>query len=166
MKKTTIIFLVSLAILLISGGYTIKSIQLKQNCTGYLKRAANATTTETALEEIKKATAYLESKDLTKGFTSAIYETPSENIGYWYDNLKDAEKELSQVNDKTTSLEKSNLLLKLRENLLQSGKNGDSVIYPTGLAVYPNNLLVGTFLILSILSLVVLSCVYTSGYND
>jgi len=36
-----------------------KSVSMKQNCTGYLKRAADANTVETAKEQLQKSIQYL-----------------------------------------------------------------------------------------------------------
>lgn len=132
-------------------GITIhKSISLKQNCTGYLKRAADANTVKTAKEELHKSIQYLEAHNLTKGYTSVLYKTPDEDIEFWYKNLKASENELSQVSDTASILEKTNLLMKLRETLMDSGEKNDKVTVPDGLSRYPNNLMWGTLIWLAV----------------
>lgn len=121
----------------------LKSIQMTQNCTGYLKRAADATTVETAKEQLQKAIQYLEANNLTKGHTSVLWQTPDEDIEFWYKNLKSSENELSKVDSTTTSIEKTNLLMKLRETLLDNGEKGDKLTVPKGLSRYPNNAMWG-----------------------
>jgi hypothetical protein len=96
----------------------VKSVNLTQNCTGYLERASNSNTVETAMFELERSIKYLEDNNLTTGYTSIFYRTPDEDIGFWYKNLKDSYIELSKVDSNTTSLEKSNLLMKLRETLM------------------------------------------------
>ena len=59
-----------------------KSVSMKQNCTGYLKRAADANTVETAKEQLQKSIQYLEANNLTKGYTSVLWQTPDEDIEY------------------------------------------------------------------------------------
>ena len=116
-----------------------KNVSLTIDCTGHLKRAADANTVELAKEELRIAISYLESNQLTTGYTSILYRTPNEDIGFWYKNLKYSLKELEQVTSETMQLEKSNLLMKLRETLLDHGKDGDSVTAPAGISIFPNN---------------------------
>lgn len=116
-----------------------KSVSMKQNCTGYLKRAADANTVETAKEQLQRSIQYLEVNNLTKGYTSVLWKTPDEDIEFWYNNLKASERELLKVDSLTASMEKTNLLMKLRETLLDNGKSGDDLTVPLGLSRYPNN---------------------------
>ncbi|MEO9021255.1 MAG: hypothetical protein ABI237_15920 [Ginsengibacter sp.] len=132
-------------------GITIKkSVSLNQNCTGYLKRAADANTVETAKEQLQKSLQYLETNNLTKGYTSVFYKTPDEDIEFWYKNLKASENELSRVDSTASILEKTNLLMKLRETLMDSGEKNDRVTVPEGLSRYPNNGMWGTLIWLAI----------------
>lgn len=141
-------------------GIAIKnSISLKQNCTGYLERAANASTVETAKEQLQKGIKYLEENNITSGYTSIFYQTPDEDIEYWYKNLKSSESELMKVDNTTSSLEKTNLLMKLRETLLDHNKNGDSLTAPNGLSRYPNNQLWCVLFSVSSLIIVVLGII-------
>ena len=118
----------------------VKSVQLNQNCTGHLKRAADANSVKLANQELSEAIAYLETNDLTHGYTSILWKTPDEDIGFFYDNLKQSQLELQKVTDSTTSLEKSNMLMKLRETLVDNGKEGSELTCPDGLSRYPHNL--------------------------
>jgi hypothetical protein len=117
----------------------VKNIQLKQNCTGYLKRAADANTVESASKELNTAINYLEDNNLTSGYTSVLWRTPNEDVGFWYNNIKNASLELAKVDSTTSALERSNILIKLRESVLDHGEKGDHVSVPDGLARYPNN---------------------------
>lgn len=45
-------------------------MELKQNVSGFLKRAADANTIELANQELTKALDYLEANNLTSGYTS------------------------------------------------------------------------------------------------
>ena len=122
-------------------GYRVyKNIVFKQNVTGYLKRAADANTIGLAKEELSRAITYLEKNQLTKGYTSVIYITPDEDIDFWYRNLKTSQSELQNLNS-DSPLEKTNVLIKLRETLLDTSSKGTKVTVPKGISVFPNNTL-------------------------
>lgn len=135
-----ICILIGLAIL---GGLSLKEMYLKQNCTGYLKCASDASTTELALRELDKAIEYLERNELTEGYTSILWKTQDENVGFWYQNLKECQNELRKVDSKTSQLEKTNLLMKLRETLTDNDENGTSLTVPKGLSRHPHNIIWG-----------------------
>ncbi len=138
---------------LILGVYFVRWLwlQFEQNCGGYLKRAANANTVELAHRELSKAIQFLEIKDLTVGSTSVFFQTPDEDIGYWYDNLKAAQKELAtlKAREDVSALEQSNTLLKLRDTLTDhSGQNGsEKLVTPDGISRYPNNGFLGMLML-------------------
>lgn len=135
---TMIVFCLAVAVV-----FLFKKVTLTQDCTGYLKRAADASTVETAKSEIAKSIAYLEKENITSGYTSVLWRTPNEDIGFWYGNLKSLYAELDKVDGNTSSLEKTNLLMKLRETLLDNGEDGDRLTIPNGLSLYPNNIAFG-----------------------
>lgn len=136
--------------LIIFGLRIEKSVALKQNLTGYLKQAADANTIELAEERLGLALNYLEAEGLTEGHTSVWYETPDEDIGFWYRNLKASHRELQSLKS-SSALERTNVLLKLRETLLDGGEK-DDVTVPDGLAVYPHNLLWGSLMIAALIA--------------
>lgn len=142
----TILTILSLSVFVV---VIVKSISLKQNCTGYLKRAADASTVETASKQLDIAISYLEENNLTSGYTSVLWKTPDEDIEFWYNNLKSAQCELSKVDSATSTLEKTNLLMKLSESLTDNSDICDDLIVPIGLSRYPHNLLFGILMWLS-----------------
>ena len=142
MKKFLIIFLLIL-MLAGAGAVIYKRIDFKQNCSGRLERAANANTVELAVKELDAAIQYAESKGYTSGYTSVVYNTPDEDVEYWYNNLCASRQELVNLPDSSSTLEKTNTLMKLRETLTDTGENGTQVIYPDGLQFYPHNFLWG-----------------------
>ena len=113
------------------------NFDLKRNCTGYLERAANSNTVEIAKGELSKVISYLDTHGLNSGYTSIVYNTPDEDVSFWYANLKASQEELEKVDASTSAMEKSNLLLKLRETI--AGQEG--IIVPPGLAKSPHNLM-------------------------
>jgi len=149
------IFFLILA-LAILGACFYKRVQLNQNCTGYLKRAADANSIEMAKKQLDIAINFLEAERITHGYTSVWYKTPDEDISYWYQNLKSCQQDL---NDSTriSSVDGEKLtLLKLRQTLLDQGEKGDKVTYPKGLAYYPNNLNWGAARVVAVGVLIVL----------
>ena len=139
MKHLFAIFF-SLLFLVWGGVRIVESIQFDQNVEGYLKRAADANTVELARENLTIAVKYLEDKNFTSGYTSILWRTPDEDIGFWYKNLRDALDELHAVRVDASQLEKTNVLMKLRETLLDGGHGGETeVTAPAGMSVYPNN---------------------------
>jgi hypothetical protein len=123
----------------------VMAINLNRNCTGYLKRAADANTVPLAMKNLEVALQYAESNGLTSGYTSVLYRTPNEDVGFWYGNLKASLEELQRIGPETTQLERTNVLIKLRETLLYQGKEGTAITVPDGLSVYPSNAMYAMF---------------------
>ena len=117
----------------------VRSIQFDRACGGHLELAAVASSVETAIKELDTAIAYLEEERITKGHTSILYNTPDEDIGFFYENLKAARRELATLPESSTQLEKTNTLMKLRETLTSGGEYGDVLNIPAGLSRYPYN---------------------------
>lgn len=109
------------------------------HCEGHLKRAADANTVDMASKELADAIKYLEDNKMTEGYTSVLWNTPSADVGFFYQNLKSSLEELKKVTPETAQLERTNVLMKLRETLLDHGDSGDSVTCPSGISVFPNN---------------------------
>jgi hypothetical protein len=106
---------------------------------GYLKRAADSNTVDLAKSNLTVALTNIESNSWTSGYTSVIYRTPDEDIGFWYTNLKDSLGELNKLSPEASQLEKTNVLMKLRETLLDKGSSGENITSPDGISVYPYN---------------------------
>ncbi len=112
-------------------------IRFDQNCKGYLKRAANASTVELAETELATALSYLESESLTTGSTHTFYFTPDCEIDFWYQNLKAAHEGLKSFPSDADLLTRSNQLMKLREAIVDSDEDGPVVVVPPGLEMMP-----------------------------
>jgi hypothetical protein len=157
--KTIVRIMLSMLVVSVFTVTTIKTIKLKQNCTGYLKQAADASSVDVAKEQLGKSIKYLEDNNITSGYTSVLWRTPDEDIEFWYNNLKTSQAELIKVNDSTSSVSKTNLLMKLRETLLDNKE----VTVPTGLARYPNNTLFG---VLNVMTVLMVAGWYLKEYID
>ena len=125
----------SIVIFFSSLGYGVyKDIQFDIQCKGYLELAANANSIELAKSNLDKAIQYIEKNQLTSGNSALFIKSPSNNITFWYANLKACQKEVWEFSVKGgTTLEQTNLLMKLRESLL----NNEVVIVPEFLSMYP-----------------------------
>lgn len=139
----TLAILSFIGLLILSTYAIIDGVNFDRGCGGHLKRAADANSIELAQQELQIAIDYIEDNNLTEGYTSVIYTTPDEDLGYWYSNLSQANNELiNMINDgNATNLEKSNMLIKLRETLIdhKGGDTGDTITVPMGTSRYPNN---------------------------
>ena len=120
----------------------VKEIQFNQQCSGFLKQAADASSVELAERQLNMAVDYVEKAGLTSGYTSVIYKTEDENIGFWYENLKVCQKELAETKGNST-LENTNVLMKLRESLTDNSEKGTQLTVPPGISRHPNNTLFG-----------------------
>lgn len=145
MRKTSeLFFILAIVSTLLFGIWgvvrIVKYVSFETNCTQYLKRAADANSVELAKSELKEAISYAESKNLTTGRVSIFLNQPKNDIGYWYENLKTSYEELENLPSDTSSLEKTNVLMKLRETLTDTSENGTKVTVPDGISIYPNNL--------------------------
>ena len=138
MKKVFGVLLL-LPVLLWAGLRIYNSIVYDIDCGGHIKRAADANTVQLAMQEMKTVVFYLEEKGMTSGYTSVLYRTPDEDVNFWYQNLKMSLSELEKVTPETTQLERSNLLIKLRETLLDHAQSGVTVTSPSGISIFPNN---------------------------
>lgn len=148
----TVLFGVSL--LLWIGVRIFCSVNLDFKCLNYLKRAADANTIEMAKPNLDTAIEYLEENNLTSGIVSIFLKNPANDIKYFYQNLKASQAELEMVDQNATQLEKSNVLMKLRETLVDEVES-TSVTCPDGLSIYPYNLLYFWWLVLSLIGLTV-----------
>jgi len=138
--KAILIFIGLLFVLVWSVPRTILSIQFDRNCTGYLKRAADANTVELAKAQLAIAIQYARAHGDTAGFTSVLYRTPDEDVGFWFSNLTASLQELESLKLDASPLERSNMLMKLRETLLDQGTKSVGVTTPDGISVFPHNM--------------------------
>ncbi len=139
-------------VLLLAGWLLVRDIQFDRKCEGYLKRAADSNTIQLAEKELSVAILYIEESNMIEGFTSVIYETPDEDVGFWYTNLRNSLDELQAVKPEATPLERSNILMKLRETLLDDTSQGVTVTTPKGISRFPYNTMFAVFVVLGIIA--------------
>ena len=137
----------------------VRGIAFNQNCGGYLEQAANANSVELALERLNLAIDYVETNDMTDGYTSVLWKTESDNVGYWYCNLKTCQQELESCLN-SSQLEKTNVLLKVRESLTDISEHGTELTTPNGISRFPNNAVFGILNWVSLLMFIIGCCIY------
>lgn len=138
---------VGLFALLVGGIFAFPAVysstSFKINCEAYLKRAADAPTIALAKPELDKAIKYAEANNLTSGSTHMIIPDPSCDLSYWYAKLTGAREDLETVSEEAYALERSNVLMKLRETLVDED---GSITCPTRISFYPYAWLIVIFL--------------------
>ncbi|MBQ2836353.1 MAG: hypothetical protein IJE68_05930 [Clostridia bacterium] len=155
--KKMVTFLLILAILstLAFGAWAtvriIKAVSFNLNCEQYLKRAADANTVELAKKELEKAISYAEEHGLTDGVVSIFLNQPSNDLGFWYQNLVVSLEELENLPEDASALEKTNVLMKLRETLGDQGESEFEITIPSGISIYPDNVAYFWWAIISII---------------
>ena len=123
-----------------AGIRTYRSVTFGIDCGGHMERAGSANSIELARQEMEMVVKYADAHNMTSGYTSILYNTPDEDVGFWYNNMKASLEELCKVGAESTPLEKSNILIKLRESLLRHGDKSTHITVPEGISVFPNNI--------------------------
>lgn len=142
----------------------VNSIEFSANCGNYLELSADANSIEIAEKQLSKAIDYLEANNLTSGYTKIFVYYPKNDIGMWYDNLKSAQTQLRDMLEQGefTELEESNMLMKLRETILN---DSGSLTHPTGISLYPNYTVM-FWLNVTLWLLWILGCAFCSLADD
>lgn len=136
------------------------------NCKQYIKRAADASSIDVAKRELGKAIEYCENNGLTEGIVSIFFKQPKNDIGFWYENLKTAYAELDALPEDSTPLEKTNVLMRIRESLTVGNENGIYVTRPDGIENYPNNALYFWWCTISMLGFIIFTAWFLIGLYD
>jgi len=125
-----------------AGARIYNGIIFDREVGGHLKRAADANSVEIAKKELEVALKMMGQWKMTEGYTSVVYTTPDEDVGFWYNNLKTCVQQINELPPTATQGEKDLVLLKLRETLLDHGKQGhETITAPDGISVFPHNTL-------------------------
>ena len=125
-----------------AGVRTYDAISFDIHCGDYLKRAADSNSIELAEQNLVVVVDYAEHHDLTSGNTGIFWSSPTNDVGFWYTNVKSSLTELQKVGQKkdATDLERSNVLMKLEKTMLDQGRDSSGVVVPAGISIFPNNI--------------------------
>lgn len=124
---STLIGLIVLSLLTVPIACVYRLLPFEQGCRGHVDNAVKANSTALAVEELTIAISYAENHGLTSGNTSLIWETPDNDIRFWYLNLKALRTSLQQNDDGV----QQNILTKLSTSLKE-------IKYPEDIELYPN----------------------------
>ena len=141
-----------------------KGISFDLGCEAYLKRAADASSIEMAKEELAKAIKYSDDNNLNSGIVSIFFKNPKNDIGYWYNNMKQSYLEMDTLPATSSSLEKTNVLMKLRESLTDQGSSSVTITVPDGITIYPYNRFFFWSILVSAILSIGLGCLYFFKY--
>ena len=150
------IILSSISIVIFIAFTIVFGFRYEREVEGYLKQAADANSVELAEEKLAKAIRGMDRLGLcpaedsekpsvfpTDCYTSVIFRTPDEDVGFWRSNIMSTYEDLHSMTDeeRADNLTESNQLIKVRETLLDEGDRGVRVTDPPGISLYPNNAL-------------------------
>lgn len=103
----------------------------EERCGDYIDLASEAGTVELCEEYLTKVISYLEANNLTSGNTGIIRKNyPSNDLGLFYKNLNACKETLLQTKS-LSALEKSNVLMSVKESLAD-------ISTPAHISLYPN----------------------------
>lgn len=135
----TVLFCVSLVLLIAWGGIRIKAaIEFDSEVMGHFYNYLEAGTIEGAKDNLEAAIEELESRGLTEGQVSIFYENPNNNISIWYKNLVKSREMLEEALSKETAFNQAIILEKQKDGL-KGSSNNTVVKYPDGISIYPLN---------------------------
>jgi hypothetical protein len=121
----------------------VNGLTFKAKITDNLKLAGDAPSIERADAFLVTALNAIEARGLNSGNAALIFQMPSSDMGIWYQQIKGARLTTSTLISKKTSgqvvtqLEQDNALMKIRETVLDQGKEGVSVTGPDNAWIYP-----------------------------
>lgn len=130
---------------------------------GHIKRAADANSIALAKQELEVVVAAMERRKMTDGYTSILYTTPDEDVGFWYKNIKSCLDQINALPDSAQPGERDLVLMKLRQTLLDHKGGHESITVPTGISIYPHNTAYFLFCLASIVGGILGCCIV--GYN-
>jgi hypothetical protein len=130
-----------LCLIFLLGASLYQDYRFNRDCGDYLKLAADAPTVERADEFLGKAIAFIEKTGRTSGNSAIIFKKPTDDMGTWYGQLKGSKETTEKIlakGDAATQLERDNALMKIRETVLDQGKDGESVTTPSWISLVPH----------------------------
>jgi len=156
MDMKTIFYLFFLSTLSWGGYRLVAKFQAQSAYLGYLKNASQTDSIPLIKIELKKAMVEIERRGLTSGYTSIIWTTPNDNIGLWYKNLMLLLNQLYYFPDNSSAKEKSKMLMKIKEILIDESKDEkDNLYFPEKVYLFPHNKIVALWGAVSIMMTII-----------
>jgi hypothetical protein len=138
-------------LVVVLGFFVYRGYVVETRCLQYLKQAADANTVDIAKDSMDKALAFIDAQQWQAGNTGIILSQPKNDVGFWAKNLRGAKKELDDVRPDATPLERSNMLMKLRETLLDNDSKGTTITHPGGISLFPYQVVAWIWFIVALL---------------
>ena len=144
-----------LAIVVSMGCFS--QITFKSNIEDNLKLAGDAPNVERANVFLIKALNAMEARGLTRGNSAIIFHMPTQDIGIWYEQIKGAQQTTAKIIKQEQAglpvpqLERDNALMKIRETVMDQGKEGVVVTAPDNAWLYPFQLIFYSLICLTLL---------------
>lgn len=165
MKAGGISLISLITVLFCIGFYIPGCIDVKQNITSPLKKAADAPTVQLAEERLNHAIKTIEKRGLTKGSTHVLYRTDETDLGIWYNQLVETRNQLESVNPNSlTLLEESNLLMKVRETIVDQSDGDIVVTTPPRIITFPYHVPYAIVSFISFIALMIFGAIYIESY--
>ena len=109
----------------------------------YIDRVSETSDVSTARVELKKAIDYIERKRLTFGIVSIAFNSPKNDLEFWYKSLKNIYDELDDFPANSTITEKSIFMVMIHETI-------SNLSFPSGIELYPYNVVYFWLIVLSL----------------
>lgn len=148
------------------GYHSYLEYKFNYGCGDYLKLAADANSIQLARQHVDTALNYVRAHELTSGNTAVFFPSPQTDVGLWYRNLQEVEKDLHTFPANSTKTDENTALVKLRESLVDHVRGGDVVTVPPDIGIHPNITLFYFTMGLSIFSAGVGALFITAGAID
>ncbi len=124
-----------------------------KGCESFLKNSVYTDSITLTKTELSYAISYLEEKDLTHGRVSIITQDINNDIGYFYENLKEQYMLLVEAENKNLNDREQEDVLKIyRKNICN---NFGSPKIPNGITIYPYNIAFFWWSIISIILFII-----------
>ncbi len=138
-------FVAGMCILIVMGVITVSCwYNFKSNCEDYLKLAGDAPSVEKADMFLGRALGYIEKKNLTSGNSAFVFNTPSNDVGIWYEQIRGAKETTAKLLERkkkdpnsVSEMEASNTLMKIREVVLDASDGKTTVTLPASMDWFP-----------------------------
>lgn len=118
--------------------------RFKIHCEHFLKLAADAPTVELADKYLEKVVSYILKRNLTQGNTAYFIKTPENDLSLWSRQIFEAANLVRELTLKkkegkeVTPLEESNVLMRIRQTILDEAGDRPIMTIPDYIHVYPN----------------------------
>ena len=106
----------------------------------YISQAATSPSPPIAVARLDTAIGEIEREGLTSGNTAIFFTYPTNDLGFWYQRLVDSRTILQALPTTDSALEISNTMMRVHESIAGQSKDGDYVLAPAGIEIFPHNI--------------------------